>query len=142
MRQGIGEQMQGGGVRTTLLALLAALCLAIPTLVSAAVFAPTAAQAGSGDFCSDYDLNPGVAASCMYEPHSHFYEIETWNTDGKGVGSCASAGSGGRACSEAFGSGYNEAYCKSSCNGQSGEAYVTNNNPTYNSVFTGWAWWK
>jgi hypothetical protein len=134
-------QHQRSSLRTTLVGAVAAICLALPALVGAAAFAP-AAQAGSGDFCVDYDLNPGVAASCEYDPHSHIYEVETWNTDGKGVGSCASAESGGSVCSAAYGSGYDEAYCKASCNGQSGRPYVTNHNPQYNSVFTGWDWWQ
>jgi hypothetical protein len=140
MYQGIGEQ-RGNTVRTALLGVFAVICLAVPGMVGAAVFAPDA-HAGSGDFCTDTDLNPGESASCMYESHSYFYEVETWNTDGKGVGSCAKVESGGSTCSTAFGSGYNEAYCKSSCDGGSGRAYVSNNNPSYNSVFTGWAYWK
>jgi hypothetical protein len=135
------NEHQRSALRTRLLGVVAVICLAAPTLTCSAAFAP-AAQAGSRDFCSWYDLNPYVTASCEYDPHSHIYEVETWNSDGKGVGSCASAESGGRVCSAAYGSGYDEAYCKASCNGQSGRPYVTNNNPQYNSVFTGWDWWQ
>jgi hypothetical protein len=134
------SEHQRSSLRTALIAVLAAICLAVPALGGAAVFAPVA-HAEAGDFCTDYDLNPGDSASCMYDPHSVIYEVETWNTDGKGVGSCASVGGGGEVCSNAYGSGYDEAYCKASCDGDSGTPYVTNHNPEYNSVFTGWDDW-
>lgn len=122
-------------------ATLAVICLAMGAVVATATFAPSARADEGGDFCVDHDLNPGEEASCEYDPHSDVIEVETWNTDGKGIGSCASVESGGRVCSTAYGSGYDEAYCKESCDGQYGRPYVTNHNPQYNSVFTGWDYW-
>jgi hypothetical protein len=138
MRRNMGAGRRRITARTKPLGILVASCLCV--VGSGSVLAP-AAQAGAGNFCEWYTLKPGYVASCMYGPHSYYYEVETWNSDGKGLGSCASVGSGS-VCSTAFGSGYNEAYCKSSCRGQSGQGYVGNNNPSYTSVFTGWEWWK
>jgi hypothetical protein len=104
-------------------------------LVAATAFANEA-----GDFCADYDLNPGVACQGV-ESLPSIIELEGWNTDGKGVGSCVSV-NGHQGCSpEPLGSGYNESFCRSSCNGQTGHPYVENESP-YNSVFTGWAYWR
>jgi hypothetical protein len=102
--------------------------------------AGTDAFAGSGDFCTYYDLNPGAA--CYGEYHASNSEVEGWNSDAKGVGSCAGVYNGsvkGEAC-VGDASGYDEVYCTASCSGKAGDPFVEDNSP-YNSVFTGWASW-
>ena len=111
------------------------------SLTTVGLVAAPVAQAGSGNFCTSADLNPGK--TCYGgEYHGHFYETEGWNSDGKGVGSCVGTDYEyvrGENCVN-DGSGYDEVYCTSSCNGTIGYGFVEDNGP-YNSVFTGWASW-
>ncbi len=105
---------------------------------------PGTANAGSGDFCSYCDLGSGAHSVGNFR--GYFYETETWNSDGKGVGSCSGVGTSGGsyatvACHGDAG-GYNEVYC-TGCNGdREWWALMSNNsNHRYNSVFTGWEWY-
>jgi hypothetical protein len=119
-------------VCTAVLALCATACLA-------AAAAP--AQAGSGDFCSWAPLSPGGACFGGFE--SSFHEVEGWNSDGKGVGSCAGVYNGGVRGENCVGdgSGFDEVYCTSSCSGKGGDGFVADDGP-FDSVFTGWGSWS
>jgi hypothetical protein len=135
----MGARRRRRGAKGKLGALAAATCLA--AVSAASLSAPQAALAGSGDFCSWAPLSPGQA--CFGGYHGSFIEVEGWNSDGKGVGSCAGVYNGGvvgQAC-VGDGSGYDEVYCTASCNGRAGDGFVEDHSP-YNSVFTGWGWWN
>jgi hypothetical protein len=117
--------------------------LAVAGAILAGWLVPATASAGSGVFCSWCDLNPGGRSVGNYR--GYFYETETWNSDGKGVGSCSGVGTSGGsyanvACHGDAG-GYNEVYC-TGCNGYRGWWAIMSNNSNhgYNSVFTGWEW--
>jgi hypothetical protein len=123
------------------LAAVAAACVASITMGFAG---PAPALAGSGNFCTSCDLNAHSHDIGNYR--GHFYETETWNSDGKGVGSCSGVGtSGGSYATVAChgdASGYNEVYC-TACNGDTNWYAIMENNSNhgYNSVFTGWEWY-
>jgi hypothetical protein len=116
-------------------------CVAIALGIAA--LAPSPASAGAGDWCSWCDLGPGARSVGNYR--GTFYETESWNSDGKGVGSCTGVGtsSGSFAIVACHGdsTGYNEVYC-TACNGAHGwwALMANNSNHGYNSVFTGWEW--
>gem|GEM_PF-6608117 len=109
----------------------------------AGLVGPTSALAGSGVFCS----------SCSLSSHQHhignfrgyFLETETWNSDGKGVGSCSGVGSSSGAYKHVAchgdATGYNEVYC-TACNGDVNAYSIMEDNSQYNSVFTGWEWYS
>jgi hypothetical protein len=120
---------------------LAMLTMSLMMVVGALALHPATALAGSGVFCSYCDLNAHEAHVGNYR--GYFYETESWNADGKGVGSCTGVGSSGGtfanvAC-HSDASGYNEVYC-TGCNGYKGRWSIVENNSNhgYNSVFTGW----
>lgn len=124
--------------------MLAACLVAIGcATVTIAATAPNAV-AGSGVFCSYCDLGRGGHTIGNFR--GRFYETESWNSDGKGVGSCSGVGtSGGSYATDAChgdASGYNEVYC-TGCNGDVEWWAITSNNSNhgYNSVFTGWEWY-
>ena len=73
-----------------LAACAAACCL---VMVTWGLFGPARALAGSGVFCSSCVLS--VDAHYIGNFRGHFYETETWNSDGKGVGSCSGVGTSG-----------------------------------------------
>jgi hypothetical protein len=110
----------------------------------AGLLGPSRALAGSGVFCSYCDLNAHTHDLGNFR--GYFYETETWNSDGKGVGSCSGVGtSGGSYANVAChgdASGYNEVYC-TGCNGDRNWWAIMENNSNhgYNSVFTGWEWY-
>jgi len=115
--------------------------LALSMMLIAGGLDPARARAGAGDFCSYCDLNAHATHVGNYR--SYFYETESWNSDGKGVGSCTgvgtSSGSFANVACHADATGYNEVYC-TGCNGYGGWWSIVENNSNhgYNSVFTGW----
>lgn len=136
------EALQARNPRRMLAALIAATFVA---LVVGGLLGPARALAGSGDFCVSCDLNAHTAHVGNYR--SHWYETESWNSDGKGVGSCTGVGEGAAyyeniAC-HGDASGYNEVYC-TACNGDIDWWSIVENNSNhgYNSVFTGWEWYE
>jgi len=120
---------------------LAVLMVSLTMIAGALALHPAPARAGAGNFCSYCDLNAHSAHVGNYR--GYFYETESWNSDGKGVGSCTGVGtSGGSFANVAChgdASGYNEVYC-TGCNGYKGWWSIVENNSNhgYNSVFTGW----
>jgi hypothetical protein len=114
-------------------------------LLGGALFGPSTAVAGSGNFCT----------ACVVKPHNMrvgnfrgtWIETETWNSDGKGVGSCTGVGNGAGSWANIVchgdATGYNEVYC-TGCNGyHNSYAQLENNsNHGYTSVFTGWEWYS
>ncbi|HXR29132.1 MAG TPA: hypothetical protein VN772_06085 [Solirubrobacteraceae bacterium] len=133
--------VRGGTLRAglPLAALAGVVCTA---LLALALLTPGRALAGAGVFCSWCDLNPHAHAIGNFR--GHFYETETWNSDGKGVGSCSGVGtSGGSYANVAChgdASGYNEVYC-TGCNGDTNWWAIMQDNSIYNSVFSGWEWY-
>jgi hypothetical protein len=124
--------------RTRQAACAATCCVA---MAAWGLLGPAHALAGSGVFCSSCVLS--VHAHHIGNFRSHFYETETWNSDGKGVGSCSGVGSSGGsyvnvAC-HGDATGYNEVYC-TACNGDTNWYSIMENNSNhgYTSVFTGW----
>jgi hypothetical protein len=113
----------------------------LSALVVTGLWGPHTAFAGAGDFCSWCDLGPHAVHVGNYR--TRFIETESWNSDGKGVGSCTGVGTsrGSFAVVACHGdaTGYNEVYC-TGCNGaQRWYSLLENDsNHGYNSVFTGW----
>ena len=87
VRGHIGERQARGRLTA------AAAALAVAGAILAGWLIPATASAGSGVFCSWCDLNPGGRVVGNYR--GYFYETETWNSDGKGVGSCTGVGTSG-----------------------------------------------
>lgn len=119
--------------------------VAIGAMIVSALGAP-AAMAGSGDFCGPgHLLKPG--GECIHQYGNPYKEVETWNTNGEGVGSCAAVGSSdgiewyGDHCVGDISSGYDESYCTASCNGEYGYGIVEDNS-SYTAYFTGWGDWS
>jgi hypothetical protein len=112
--------------------------------LAAGLLAPGSASAGAGVYCSSCALS--VHAHHIGNFRGYFLETETWNSDGKGVGSCAGVGTSGGsyynvAC-HGDASGYNEVYC-TGCNGDTNAYSIMedNSNHGYSSVFTGWEYY-
>jgi hypothetical protein len=120
---------------------LAAAAATLLALVLAGLVLPARAAAGAGDFCSYCDLNPHAVHVGNFR--SRFIETESWNSDGKGVGSCTGVGTSAGAfvavACHGDATGYNEVYC-TTCNGVQNRYSLLENDSThgYNSVFTGW----
>ena len=140
MRLSIRDYRQRAGSRSTPRRGALGLLSVFGVAGAMAAFGSPAALAGSGDFCSWASLSPGAA--CFGGYHGSFVELEGWNSDGKGVGSCVGVYNGGVKGENCVGdaSGYDETYCTTSCAGKAGDGFVQDNSP-YNSVFTGWASW-
>ena len=119
-------------------------------MIVSALAAPAPALAGSRDIegCTDVYLTPS-APFCDNTKgyHEYYYEVESWNTNGEGVGSCAGVGSSlgieeyGWHCVGEIPSGYDESYCIQKCEGLAGYGFVNDNSSVYASYFTGWVWW-
>src|SRR5271157_4912423 len=111
------------------------------TAAAIGLLAPAGALAGSGIFCSSCGLS--VHKHHIGNFRGYFLETETWNSDGRGVGSCSGVGSSGGsyvnvACHGDAG-GYNEVYC-TACNGDINAYSIMEDDSShgYSSVFTGW----
>lgn len=127
-----------------------AICLALlSTSGVIASVAPASALAGSRDVegCTDVLLSSSRVFCDNHKGfHEYYYEVESWNSNGEGVGSCAGVSSElgrfeyGYHCVGDVPSGFDEAYCLKKCEGQSGYGFVKLNS-VYASYFTVWVWW-
>lgn len=126
--------------RRLMLTIVGSVCLLSLAGLGSAI-GPSVAYGNATEFCQGCVLKPGYGVE-WYSEH-YILEMESWNSDGKGFGSCIASVNSisnqiqGEACSTPVGKGYNEAYCKSACHDKWGYAWVGNNSP-YTSVFTGW----
>lgn len=135
--------------------------VAIGALMITTAVAASPAYAGSGDLegCTDVLLWPNTPEH--NKPGEHFcddeknpskfrtfYEVETWNSNAEGDGSCAGVTnalatdfSHEHCVGELPPGNYDEAYCLKKCEGITGYAFVLNNSK-YRTYFTVWSWWE
>lgn len=132
-------RLDGSDIRRARFAFAGILCL---LLIGMTAGLPSVAHAevGARDFCQNYKLQPANTCSPSGSSEPYFYEGESWNSTGEGVGSCVGillevvpnwtcTGDGGT---------YDEVYCKSSCEGETGWAVAHDHSATKASNFTGW----
>jgi len=107
--------------------------------------APAALAYGAGDFSNCTSVYLPSLGGCTNPTYHVFYEVQSWNSDDKGVGNCAAVADDGSgaywedyACTN-DGSGYNAALC-TSCDGDGGYGSIGDNS-IYGSLFTGWGEW-
>lgn len=141
---------------TALLAVMAAMTMGV--LVS-----PSSALAGSGDIegCIKVLLYPntiedaqkGLPIFCTGSKfgnayHEYYHEVESWNSNAEGDGSCAGV-SKDKSASEVLGEhctgelplgNYDESYCIQKCEGWKGWAFVRDNSK-WHTYYTLWASW-
>ena len=142
MRRSRGRAARRRRSRTALAALLVTAAMAIGggTLASSA-----AAYSGIYAFCG-YVYLPSFSSCADYQYHSSFVQVESWNANAKGVGSCAAVGNAWGTVWYDYvcvgnGAGYNAALCSASCNWDAGYGQVANDAP-WGSMFTGWGQWR
>jgi hypothetical protein len=143
MRRSRGRRLRRPGSRLALAAVLvtAAMAIAGGTLASSAA----AYSSGIYTYCG-YVYLPAYNSCADFQYHSSFVQVESWNADAKGVGSCAAVGNASGSVwydyvCVASGSGYNAALCSASCNWDAGYGQVAND-ASWGSVFTGWGQWR
>jgi hypothetical protein len=138
---------RSGRIRSLLARAIAIATIGAAVGGGALASAPPAMAYSSGIFgyCNWVYL-PAHGSCADYQYHSSFVQVESWNADAAGVGTCAAVGNAAGTVWYDYvcvgnGSGYNAALCHAACSYDAGYGQVGDDSP-WGSLFTGWGEWR